>query len=80
VLINKIKIMKDYRKWTTDEVALVRAAIKNNAEDMNYLTKSLNRSEGSISCRLGRERMSMGLTPNYTGETIGHVKTEPILV
>ena len=72
--------MKDYKKWTKDEVALVRAAIKNNAEDMNYLTKALNRTEGSVSCRLGRERMSMGLESNYTGETIGHVKTEPILI
>jgi len=42
--------MKDYRKWSDDEVSLVRAAIKNNAEDMNYLTKALNRKEGSVAC------------------------------
>ena len=72
--------MKDYKTWSKDEIALVRAAIKNNAEDMNYLTKALNRTEGSVACRLGRERMSMGLESNYTDSTIGHKKTEPILV
>jgi hypothetical protein len=69
---------KVYKKWSNEEVALVRAAIKNNAEDINYLCESLNRSQGSVACRLGRERMYLGLTPIYTGKTIGYNPRGPI--
>jgi len=69
---------KVYKKWSNEEVALIRAAIKNGAEDINYLTKSLNRSQGSIACRLGRERMYLGLNPIYTGKTIGYNPRGPI--
>lgn len=73
--------MKKYKKWKESEVALVRAAIKNDAEDLSYLTKSLDRSEGSVICKLGRERMILGLSPKgYTGKTIGYRHTGPISV
>ena len=64
--------MKTVKKWTNGEIALLRAAIINNAEDVEFLSKSLNRSSGSIYCKLGRERMTMGLDPIYTGKTIGY--------
>lgn len=72
--------MKDYKTWSDDEIALIRASIKNNAEDMDYLMKALGRTEGSIACRLGRERMDMGLKSNYTGETIGNNGKGPVTV
>ena len=72
---------KIYKKWKTEEVALIRAAIKNDAEDLSYLTKSLDRSTGSVVCKLGRERMIMGLSPKgYTGLTIGYRHTGPISI
>jgi len=64
--------MKVYKKWSLNEIALLRAVILNKAEDVQFLAKSLNRSEGSICCRLGRERMKLGLNPIYTGKTIGY--------
>ncbi len=73
--------MKTYKKWSDEEVLLVRATIKNNAEDLAFLTKSLDRSKGSVICRLGRERIYMGLSPKgYTGETIGYNPRKPITV
>jgi hypothetical protein len=63
--------MKTVNKWTNSEIALLRAAIINNAEDVEFLSKSLNRSFGSITCKLARERMTMGYDPIYTGKTIG---------
>lgn len=60
------------KRWSEKEVALVRAAIINNAEDIKFLSNALGRSEGSIHCKLGRERMTMGLEPVYTGKTIGY--------
>ena len=60
------------KRWSEKEIALVRAAIINNVEDVKFLTNALGRSEGSIYCKLGRERMTMGLDPIYTGKTIGY--------
>jgi len=60
------------KRWSEKEIALVRAAIINNVEDVKFLTNALGRSEGSIYCKLGRERMTMGLEPLYTGKTIGY--------
>lgn len=60
------------KRWSEKEIALVRAAIINNVEDVNFLSNALGRSEGSIHCKLGRERMTMGLEPIYTGKTIGY--------
>ena len=34
--------MKTVKKWTNSEIALLRAAIINNAEDVEFLSKSLN--------------------------------------
>lgn len=60
------------KRWSEKEIALVRAAIINNAEDIKFLSGALGRSEGSIYCKLGRERMTLGLEPVYTGKTIGY--------
>ena len=60
------------KRWSEKEIALVRAAIINNVEDVKFLSNALDRSEGSIHCKLGRERMTMGLEPVYTGKTIGY--------
>jgi len=60
------------KRWSEKEIALVRAAIINNVEDVMFLSNALGRSEGSIHCKLGRERMTMGLEPVYTGKTIGY--------
>jgi hypothetical protein len=60
------------KRWSEKEIALVRAAIINNVEDVMFLSNALKRSEGSIHCKLGRERMTMGLEPVYTGKTIGY--------
>ena len=60
------------KRWSEKEIALVRAAIINNAEDIKFLSGSLGRSEGSIYCKLGRERMTLALEPVYTGKTIGY--------
>ncbi len=60
------------KRWSEKEIALVRAAIINNVEDVTFLSNALGRSEGSIQCKLGRERMTMGLDPIYTGKTIGY--------
>ena len=60
------------KRWSEKEIALVRAAIINNVEYVNFLSNALGRSEGSIHCKLGRERMTMGLEPIYTGKTIGY--------
>ena len=60
------------KRWSEKEIALVRAAIINNVEDVKFLTNALGRSAGSIHCKLGRERMTMGLDPIYTGKTIGY--------
>lgn len=72
--------MKVRKNWSLNEIALLRAAILNKAEDVQFLAKSLNRSEGSICCRLGRERMNMGYPPKYTGKTIGFKKTPLISI
>ena len=64
--------MKIKKSWSDSEIALVRSVILNNVEDISFLSKALNRSEGSIHCKLGRERMTMGLDPIYTGKTIGY--------
>jgi hypothetical protein len=60
------------KRWSEKEIALVRAAIINNVEDVKFLSNALGRSEGSIYCKLGRERMTMSLEPIYTGKTIGY--------
>ena len=60
------------KRWSEKEIALVRAAIINNVEDVMFLSNALGRSEGSIHCKLGRERMTKGLEPVYTGKTIGY--------
>jgi len=72
--------MKTYKKWNENEIALLRAAILNNSEDVKFLSTSLNRSEGSIYCKLGRERMTMGLEPIYTGKTIGYTPVDKISI
>jgi hypothetical protein len=64
--------MKIKKAWSNTEIALLRAAILNNAEDINFLSKALGRSEGSIRCQLGRQRMTLGYDPIYTGKTIGY--------
>jgi len=72
--------MKTYKKWNENEIALLRAAILNNAENVTFLAHSLNRTEGSICCKLGRERMTMGLDPIYTGKTIGYTEYPKITI
>jgi len=72
--------MKTYKKWNENEIALLRAAILNNAENVTFLAKSLDRTEGSICCKLGRERMTMGLDPIYTGKTIGYTEYPKITI
>jgi hypothetical protein len=72
--------MKTFKKWTDKEVALLRASIINNVEDVTFLSNALGRSEGSISCKLGRERMNMNLDPIYTGKTIGYSKSPKISI
>ena len=64
--------MKNYKKWSDNEIVLLRAAILNGNEDLDYLSKTLGRSQGSIACQLGRERFyHFGLEPIYVGKTIG---------
>jgi len=46
--------MNEPKRWSEKEIALVRAAIINNAEDIKFLSGALGRSEGSIYCKLGR--------------------------
>ena len=72
--------MKTYKKWNENEIALLRSAILNNAENVTFLANSLNRTEGSICCKLGRERMTMGLDPIYTGKTIGYTEYPKITI
>lgn len=67
-------------KWTEKEIVLLRAVIINNAEDIKFLSNALGRSEGSITCQLARERMTMGETPIYTGKTIGYKPHPKILI
>jgi hypothetical protein len=72
--------MKKYKKWDENEIALIRAAILNNVEDVEFLSKSLNRTVGSICCKLGRERMTLDRDPIYTGRTIGYNEYPKILI
>jgi hypothetical protein len=79
--------MKTRKNWTENEIALLRASILNNAEDIQFLCKALGRSEGSIMCQLGRERMTLydqGYNqfkdPIYTGKTIGYKAKNKITI
>ena len=68
------------KRWTENEIVFLRAAILNNNEDIAYLAKTLGRTIGSVSCKLGRERMTMGLPPKYTGKTIGYTPVPKISI
>jgi hypothetical protein len=78
---------RGYRFWTKNEIALIRSTILNgglqspNSSDLTYLSNILNRSVGSIACKVGREKMTLGLSPQgFTGKTIGYNPVGPILV
>ena len=84
-----MRTKRNYRRWSLNEVALIRSAIKNgrcqndlNLEsDLNYLSRVLNRNVGSICCRIGREKMQLGLSPKgFTGNTIGYKALGPIVI
>ena len=67
--------MRSRKKWTDEEIALIRAIILNNVEHtemIKFLSLHLERSEGSIYLKLARERMTMGLNPKYAGKSIGY--------
>jgi len=82
------KVKRNYRAWTNIEVALIRSTILNGGltpisleKDVNYLSRILDRNTGSIYCRVGREKMTLGLDPKgFTGKTIGYNPRGPILV
>lgn len=81
------KSKRNYRFWKNEEVALIRATIlngglnKNVEDDLNHLSKILKRGKGSISCKVGREKMTLGLDPQgFTGKTIGYNPHGPIIL
>ena len=68
------------KKWNVNEIVLIRAFILNGLDDVSFLSSVLKRSESSICFKISRERMAMGLTPRYTGDSIGWSSKPKILV
>lgn len=78
---------KNYKLWSKNEIALIRATILNgglqepNPSELSHLSNLLDRSIGSIACKVGREKMTLGLDPKgFTGKTIGYNPVGPIAV